>query len=144
VRSSAPCFPSPKLKSSEHIMAHPSNVTCNFFRRNNKDAGPISWKIAKAMSLAYASNRFRRKYSRRPVSSLQFHCFVFITYISSRRILLLCKLHCAKYMSRVNFYTGRSEYISIEFEKNRRYRRVYSTKYENLTDNHFYDIGSNI
>lgn len=88
-------------------MAHPSNVTCNFFRRNNKDAGPISWKIAKAMSLAYARiDIVPKEISWRFYKLFAISCFVFSTYISPRRILLLRKLHCTIYMSRVNFYTG--------------------------------------
>jgi len=62
-------------------MSHPSNVTCNFFRRNNKDAEPISWKIAKAMSLAYARiDIVPREIAQRSVSSLGFHVLFLLDF----------------------------------------------------------------
>lgn len=34
-------------------MVHQSNMTCNFFRYNNKDVELMSWKITMAISLTY-------------------------------------------------------------------------------------------
>lgn len=51
--ANTPVSPHTKLKNFNRIMVHLSNMTCNFFRYNNKDAGLMSWKITMAISLTY-------------------------------------------------------------------------------------------